>query len=107
MAGAGGGGFELSGGEDAQSAGVASGRDVARLSVARWRKFAVDEDAERVRVEMFVVLRWLESYRFPELRLQELTERAARARDARHDGTDGDVENERNVFVLDLFHVAE
>ena len=32
---------------------------------------------------------------------------AAGARDARHDGADGDVEDDGDVFVLDLLHVAE
>src|SRR5207253_5730974 len=44
---------------------------------------------------------------FPEVRLQELAECAASARDARHDGADGDIEDNGDVFVLDLFYVAE
>jgi hypothetical protein len=41
------------------------------------------------------------------VRLQELAECAAGARDARHDGPDGDIEDHSDVFVLDLFYVAE
>ena len=41
------------------------------------------------------------------MRLQELTEGSAGARDARHDGADGDIEDDGDVFVLDLFDVAE
>jgi hypothetical protein len=47
------------------------------------------------------------SYGFPEVRLQELAEGAASARDARHDGTNGDIQDEGDVFVLDLFYVGE
>ena len=41
------------------------------------------------------------------MRLQELAESAAGARDARHDGADGDIEDDGDVFVFDLFDVAE
>jgi len=41
------------------------------------------------------------------MRLQELAEGAAGARDARHNGADGDIEDEGDVFVLHLFYVAE
>jgi hypothetical protein len=41
------------------------------------------------------------------VRLQELTEGAAGARDARHDGADGNIEDDGDVFVFDLFGVAE
>jgi hypothetical protein len=41
------------------------------------------------------------------VRLQELAKSAAGARDARHDGADGDVEDNGDVFVLDLFYIAE
>src|ERR1700733_4130929 len=41
------------------------------------------------------------------MRLQELAKSAAGARDARHDGADGDVEDNGDVFVLDLFYIAE
>jgi hypothetical protein len=36
-----------------------------------------------------------------------LTEAAAGARDARHNSADGDVEDEGDVFVLNLINVAE
>jgi hypothetical protein len=36
-----------------------------------------------------------------------LAKSAARERDARHYGADGDVEDDSNVFVLNLFYVAE
>ena len=39
--------------------------------------------------------------------LQKLSESGAGARDARHDSADGDVEDDSDVLVLDLFHVAE
>ena len=32
---------------------------------------------------------------------------AAGARDARHDGADGDIEDQRNVFVLELFDITK
>ena len=41
------------------------------------------------------------------MRLQELAKSAAGARDARHDGADGDIEDEGDVFVFDLFYIAE
>ena len=41
------------------------------------------------------------------MRLQKLAEDTAGARDTRHDGADGDAENDGNVFVLDLLNVAE
>ena len=49
LAGAGGGGFELRGGEDTQSAGVAGGEMLLdSLLLGGW-EFAVDEGVERVR----------------------------------------------------------
>jgi hypothetical protein len=41
------------------------------------------------------------------LRLQELMEGAAGTRDARHNSADGDVKDEGDVSVLDLFNVAK
>ncbi len=41
------------------------------------------------------------------MRLQELAEGAASARDARHDGADGDIEDKGDVFVFNFFYVAE
>ena len=48
-----------------------------------------------------------DSYGFPEVRLQELSKNAAGARDARHDGTDGDIEDEGDVSVFNFLYVAE
>src|SRR5260370_15291230 len=53
MAGAGGGGFELGRGEDAQGAGVAGGEMLLdSLLLGEW-EFSVDEGVECVRIEMF------------------------------------------------------
>ena len=41
------------------------------------------------------------------MRLQELAEDSASARDARHDGADGDIKDNGDVFVFDLFYIAE
>ena len=41
------------------------------------------------------------------MRLKELAKSAAGARDARHDGADWDIEDESDVFIFDLFYIAE
>src|SRR5271168_3578619 len=48
-----------------------------------------------------------DSLGFPELRVEKVAECGAGAGDARHDGADGNVEDKGDVFVLNLFDVAE
>ena len=53
MAGAGGRGFELCGGEDTQRTGVAVGEVLVDSLLLLLREFAVDEGAERIGIKMF------------------------------------------------------